>query len=296
MKECLDEGKLQAFFDGELPPDMMEQAARHVAVCAKCAQAEREVESENAIFSAALDPEMKINVPTEQLRARIATTVAGLNSPESPVLAKSGATGYPWFKSLGELLRFTPQRAAAFASILAVIALGTIFAAVQLRRERSPDDGKRALATPPGTIARAVDVSPRSGDKEAVIADPNRGASSPVETTKSHPRPSHRPVLDLSQNEDEIASVKLMPGERSYIKTIAVLDADLKKNSHRAMTPGTRSEYERNLKLVDYAIAATRSKAKRNPQDPDAAEFMFAAYQSKIDLLSTVSEARLTQH
>ena len=62
------------------------------------------------------------------------------------------------------------------------------------------------------------------------------------------------------------------------------------------MPPATRAEYERNLKLVDYAIAATRSKAKRSPNDPDAAEFMFAAYQSKIDLLNTVSEARLAQH
>jgi hypothetical protein len=56
------------------------------------------------------------------------------------------------------------------------------------------------------------------------------------------------------------------------------------------MSPATRAEYERNLRLVDNAIAATRGKAKRNPSDPDAAEFMFAAYQSKIDLLNTYSE------
>ena len=88
----------------------------------------------------------------------------------------------------------------------------------------------------------------------------------------------------------------MIPGEQSYLKTIAVLDQGLQQDNHRSMPPATRAEYERNLKLVDYAIAATRSKAKRSPNDPDAAEFMFAAYQSKIDLLNTVSEARLSQH
>jgi len=46
--------------------------------------------------------------------------------------------------------------------------------------------------------------------------------------------------------------------------------------------------------MVDQAIAATRSAAKVNPSDPDAAEFMFAAYQSKIDLLSQVADSRLS--
>jgi hypothetical protein len=60
------------------------------------------------------------------------------------------------------------------------------------------------------------------------------------------------------------------------------------------MRPGLQAEYERNLALVDRAIAETRSAAKSNPNDPDAAEFMFAAYQSKLDLLNQVADARLS--
>ena len=60
------------------------------------------------------------------------------------------------------------------------------------------------------------------------------------------------------------------------------------------MRPGLQAEYERNLALVDRAIAATRSAAKSNPNDPDAAEFMFAAYQSKLDLFNQVADARLS--
>jgi hypothetical protein len=59
------------------------------------------------------------------------------------------------------------------------------------------------------------------------------------------------------------------------------------------MRPALQAEYERNLALVDRAIAATRSAAKRNPNDPDAAEFMFSAYQSKVDLLNTIADARV---
>ena len=59
------------------------------------------------------------------------------------------------------------------------------------------------------------------------------------------------------------------------------------------MRPALQVEYERNLAVVDRAIAATRSAAKSNPNDPDAADFMFAAYQSKVDLLNTIADARV---
>jgi hypothetical protein len=72
------------------------------------------------------------------------------------------------------------------------------------------------------------------------------------------------------------AKVKLMPGERSYLQTIAKLDTAIKSDKN-AMRPALQVEYERNLAVVDRAIAATRSAAKSNPNDPDAADFMYAA-------------------
>ena len=81
-----------------------------------------------------------------------------------------------------------------------------------------------------------------------------------------------------------------MPGEEDYLKTIAALDLDLKQKGAESMTPTMRSEYERNLKLCDYAIGASRSTAKRNPNDPQAAEFLYAAYQSKIDMMNNIAE------
>jgi hypothetical protein len=88
------------------------------------------------------------------------------------------------------------------------------------------------------------------------------------------------------------AQVKLIPGERSYLQAIARLDSTIKSNK-KSMRPGLQVEYERNLAVVDRAIAATRSAAKSSPNDPDAADFMFAAYQSKVDLLNTIADARV---
>jgi len=86
--------------------------------------------------------------------------------------------------------------------------------------------------------------------------------------------------------------IKLLPGERSYLQTIAKLDSTIKSNKN-SMRPALQVEYERNLAVVDRTIAATRSAAKSNPNDPDAADFMFAAYQSKVDLLNTIADARV---
>jgi hypothetical protein len=76
------------------------------------------------------------------------------------------------------------------------------------------------------------------------------------------------------------------------LQAIARLDTAINSNK-KSMRPSLQVEYERNLAVVDRAIAATRSAAKSNPSDPDAADFMFAAYQSKVDLLNTIADARL---
>ena len=286
MRECPDEGTLQGFCDGQLPPDVMEQMARHIAVCVTCAGAASEVEEESAVFRNALDPEMSATVPTDQLRARIGAAIREMNLSPGFAVEKSSVGAPQWLAALTGIFRFTPQRATVFASILVILVLGSIFAALKLRNSQGTNNP---------TKEEIVQVRPTATpDKVAIVKPPVPIGSPPGSKDPGSRANRHRPAEAFS-SEDKIAGVKLIPGEGSYINTIAVLDAHLKQRNPRSMTPAARAEYERNLKLVDYAIAATRSKAKRNPHDPDAAEFMFAAYQSKIDLLNTVSEARLAQ-
>ena len=55
MTRCLDEGKLQSYFDGELSIEMMESVTSHLASCVTCAAAARELEEESALLTSALE-------------------------------------------------------------------------------------------------------------------------------------------------------------------------------------------------------------------------------------------------
>jgi len=284
MKECLDEGKLQGFFDGELSPDMMEQSARHVAACRQCAQAVLEVENENATFLTAIAAETSAPVPTEQLRVRIEAAIAESQAAARARMSNARvAAARAWLASLTEIFVLTPQRAAVFAAVLAVLILGSVYARVQLRNAESFDN------------ELANQVPPVRFDYAGIMQRENPGVpaapQTPVKSLVARAQPQRR-----SSASSDAGTIKLIPGEQGYLTTIAVLDSDLKQGGEQTMSPVARAEYERNLRLVDDAIAVTRSKAKRNPNDPDAADFMFAAYQSKVDLLSTYTEqARLTR-
>ena len=54
MRECLDEGILQSYFDGELSSEHMESVTSHLVSCMKCATAARELEGEVILLSNAL--------------------------------------------------------------------------------------------------------------------------------------------------------------------------------------------------------------------------------------------------
>ena len=282
MTRCLDETKLQSYFDGELPIEQMESVTSHLASCANCAAAARELEEESALVMNALAAEFDASVPTERLRQRIDGAVLG----DRLAVARSSERTRGFFSGL---LNFGTQRMLGYASLIVMLAFAAIFAVVKMKSTPAPAPAPPEVAklTPPAT--GNVD------DKKAATPVALNGSSNKTETpvkpvagrtfrTVAYNRPS-APVAKLSP-------VKLMPGERSYLQTIAKLDSTIQSNK-KSMRPALQVEYERNLAVVDRAIAATRSAAKSNPNDPDAADFMFAAYQSKVDLLNTIADARV---
>lgn len=288
MKQCLDEGMLQSYFDGELPASLMESATSHLAACASCAAAARELEEENALLSEAFALEFSESVPTERLRRRVDAAVAGIQVVRPVVDQSSGASGF--FSSLSNLFFFAPQRALGYAALMVVLAFGVIFGLVKLRG---------SAPTAPKEIAKDEKKNPNSAI--ASIQSPAKEASQPetVNPAASNPTRSSGSVIKVAHKQTvptSLASkptpVKLIPGERAYLQTIAKLDSTIKQDQN-SMRPALQAEYQRNLAVVDRAIAATRTAAKKNPDDPDAADFMFAAYQSKVDLLNTIADARV---
>ena len=184
MRECLDEGILQSYFDGELSNEHLERVASHLVSCMECASAVRELEVEAALLSNALAVEFDGAVPTERLRHRIDVAMAGLklgnqNSVREPV----AAGGRGWLQSLSALFAFTPQRTFGYAALAVVLAFATIVGVIKLRQEQSPTPntvdeiagGSKGVTTRPGMS----EVPPVASPTEVVKVPENEVAKVP---------------------------------------------------------------------------------------------------------------------
>ncbi len=289
MTRCLDETRLQGYLDGELSLEQMESATSHLASCANCAAAARELEEESALVMNALAAEFDASVPTERLRQRIDEAVLG----DRLAVARSSDTSRGLAGFFSGLLNFGTQRTLGYASLVVMLAFAAIIAVVKMKSTPTPSPAPPEVArlTLPATgnandKGAATPVALNGSEKTSSnkIETPVKPAVGGTSRTVAYTRPS-APAPKQSP-------VKLLPGERSYLQTIAKLDSTIQSNK-KSMRPALQVEYERNLAVVDRAIAATRSAAKSNPSDPDAADFMFAAYQSKVDLLNTIADARI---
>ena len=286
MKECLQEEVLQSYLDGELHGQRMEQVTIHLSSCVSCSNLARQLEQENSLLASALAPEFESAVPSERLRQRIDAAIA-----TARIDAAASETGVRnWLSSLSDLFTIRPQRALAYASLMLIVGFGAIMAMMRWQTvPTSTTDSLIATATPapspePTTAPRVNSAPPSSEPK---------GTKSTVPNERRRQRGSAIAARTISRpNETAAPHVKLLPGERSYLQTIAQLDSTLKSDKGR-MKPEVQAEYQRNLAFVDRTLAVARTAAKTNPNDPDATEFMFSAYQSKVDLLNTVASARV---
>jgi hypothetical protein len=286
----LDEGKLQAYFDGELSIDMMESVTSHLAACVTCAAAARELEEESALLTSAFAAEFESSVPTERLRERINEAVLG----DRLAIGRTNenATGLAGFFS--GLLNFGTQRTLGYASLAVVVAFAAIMGVVKLTSTPeipTKTDVAKTVESPKNEEVAKVEPSKPTNIGITQVSTPISTATTAKAPTIVTPRKSYKAAA-VGETPQAAHTVKLIPGERSYLKAIARLDSTIKSNQ-KSMRPALQVEFQRNLAVVDRAIAATRSAAKSNPNDPDAADFMFAAYQSKVDLLNTIADARV---
>jgi hypothetical protein len=109
-------------------------------------------------------------------------------------------------------------------------------------------------------------------------------ATSPDLTVAYKPKP--RPRTKAAEPDAR----SLVWQERQYETAIAKLDEALK--TQPPMRPALQVEYEYNMAVIDNAITTTRDAAKKNPKDPLANQFMLAAYQSKVDFMNQIADAR----
>lgn len=293
-KRCLDEGLLQAYIDGELSNERAAEAASHIASCDACATALAESENDSAFFAAAFAPDESISVPTELLRSRINASVAQLEDARGLKQTRSNGGSFKGFlASLSGLFSFTPQRAAAFASVLALIAAGIIYFAVIKQKSTTvatqPSGGEIASndTTKGAPNVRQPDVTP-TPEVVKPAGDQSKGAAPVV---NANYRPRRHSNMNVKPPVTPEARKELgLPGEKDYRQAIASLETTIKLGGDRTLKPALRVQYERNIAILDNAIEQTRKVAAQNPKDKDAVGFLMSAYQSKVELLTKVAD------
>jgi hypothetical protein len=322
---CLDEGLLQALNDGELSADARRAAEAHLASCPSCAAAAGEAAQEFALFSQALAFDEPLNVPTERLRANIASAVAEMQTAQATerVAAResSGGRVRSFWSSLAASL--APRQVAVFAGLAmaAVVLAVTLFAlrpGSNLGKEESQEMAKGNGPSPrpsmdasvaqPTAAPTVVEAGPQ-GESGGGIGGEETAKNMPgptkPDTAKIRPkgpgetgkfRPKNAGVELAAKNAQKFpgrpnrgSGAVLLLGERQYVSEIAALKTSIERRKLETLSPTLRAEYERNVAVVDEAIASTRAAVKSNPKDRDAQEFLRSAYQEKLDLLSAVA-------
>ena len=182
MRKCIDEGTLQAWFDGELDANTAADVAAHLHGCIHCGEAARTLEVENLILSQGLSAEFVEAVPTERLRQRVKSAAAsGLQVTTVP----NQSNRYRVVNAVRNL--FPSFRVVAYASIAAAILIAGIFLAVNLRKERSaPAVGK---VNPKEVVAPRPDSQPHESPeppREVVAGGPSKTPAPP------RPKPSRK--------------------------------------------------------------------------------------------------------
>ena len=284
---CLDETILQAYIDGELSHEQAAEAAAHLAACDACAAALAEAEGEASFFATAFAPDESVSVPTEVLRARIGAAVAQLeSSTESNQKHSQGWSFGALFASLSGLFNFTPQSAAAFAGLLLAVALGIIYFSSQSSQQtptRTNEGEQLASGNQPPTpvVTPTAEVAVPGSTPEKVKETVSQVANYKPRTS-SRVGGKRRPAATPKE--------EALPGEKEYQTAIASLEKTIKLGGEQSLRPTLRADYERNIALLDSAITQTRQVAARNPKDKDAVDFLMAAYQSKVELLTRVAD------
>lgn len=276
---CLDEGTLQSFCDGELEPKVLEQVRSHLASCTICEEAARQVESEMELATGAFATELALSVPSERLRNRLDNSIAGLNA--QPVLREENQTSRlrAWLASLASTFNLSPQRAIGFASILIFLVLAAVVGGV-IMRQRGSGTGLELVSSNQEVPA---ELSFRGTIDEPTITNPISRRRS---TRSSQRIRVGRPATDAQP----LANHAMLKGEKNYLQAISLLTEAIEVNGESSLKPTLLADYKRNLEVVNQAIIATQHTARTNRKDADAAEMLFAVYQSKLDLLSAVAE------
>lgn len=304
MKEnCLSEGTIQAFLDGELSLEARDTISQHLALCDNCLLSLSEAEEESAIAFSALEQEFDTLVPTHRLWTKINTSLE--EERRSHSFWNRIKTGFSGF---GLQLSLTPV--AAFGSLVIVAGL---FAAIYLSPQM-PNNSEVAINTENFSNRIEIPVIPPSAPRNEtdetesdVAVEPEEIRDIRVVSRTKNLQPEgprnlavkadyvapasriQRPEIE-EPNPNNATAPAYLPGEESYIKTIATLKETVDMQKDIALKPSERFVFEKDMAVIDDSIRKMKREVEKNPNNRAARRVLIASYQNKVDLLNSVAE------
>jgi anti-sigma factor RsiW len=282
--KCYDIGIIQAFLDGELSSDLAAKVTNHIAACDACALALAEAEEESAVVFAALENEFNTLVPTQRLWNRI---------NDSIIVEKQQVSFF------GKIWAFLAANlgSPSFAVAATVLIVFGMFAAYWGLRTSQQISNVPAVAVNSPSVANLPQpvVEPsqdkRFESKTTVAAVAPRTSDTVAEVRKDNRRGYQ--VVNAIQPVTPKAAVNnagYLPGEESYMKTIASLSQSVSGQKDALMRPSERVSYERDMAVVNDSIKRMRDEVRKNPKNESAKQVLYSSYQNKIDLLNSVAQ------
>ena len=289
-RDCLDIGTIQAFLDGELAPADSARVSHHIAACDACALALADAEEETAFVFSALEREMNTLVPTQRLWTRINDSIED-EKHHAPLWHRVWVFFAPFFAS--------PTLVAASVVVI-VFGVGTL-----IWVDRGDRSGGRPTneinPSSPGVqnIASRGEVTPSPVDRPVEIARGGKfNDEQPVKPVNAYVHEDKRKVnsqtparqAESGPKPGEVVNAAYLPGEASYVKTIADLSKSVDSSRDNLMRPSEQVAFARDMALVDDSIQKMRTAVRKYPKNESAKQVLYASYQNKIDLLNSVAQ------
>jgi anti-sigma-K factor RskA len=254
--------RLDDFACGELPDIERVMVQRHVDACGEC---RAEVEAIQALL-AEVDTLPRAVAPPRDLWAGIAPRLEprglALVEPveETKVLPFAPARRH-----------WQPPRWALQIAAALVLVVGSSAITARVMRERQAQPGGPVALTPitarPGQAPRVAAGDPST---TRTVADPGTAADGRAAGTQT-------------------AFAAFRPAEESYQTAIADLQRVLEAKQGQ-MAPETVQTLERNLRIIDAAIAESRAALEKDPNSRELTQMLGATYDAKVKVLRQAVE------
>ena len=277
---CFDIGIIQAFLDGELPSHEVARVSDHIGGCDSCAVLLAQAENENAVVFTALAGEMDTLVPTQRLWARIEDSIE---------VEKASA---PWWQKAYALIvtdLINPQ-IGALAALLIVLGLFAMYKLSGPTVTTSDVAGGSKTTTAP-RIVNVDTVTPPSTPFDPPTIRPTQPTYQNASYTTPRRATSQSAGNTMTAQPNSTTDASYMPGEASYVKTIASLSKTVNGDQDpNVMSASQQVSLARDMAVVDDTIKRMRAAVKKNPRNETAKQMLSSAYQNKIDLLNSVAQ------